>query len=268
MVEISPIYKALLKASNDPANIAQADWFKGLLNMVESRRSVMSDGGELYLANEEWLNGLRRGLGTISGVGQTTSGRMAPLQRAFHEVKAVVDEGPYAEANRAYHRGMTDVDESLDMVGLRRSHNPDEPIAGNLRVKAQRLGQNTVTAGADRPGMAAFREKHPDIALELDRPELLRAKADLTFHVKPQHGGLIERLAAPAGLAGMAGAAYAGHGAHGLAALPLALAIQNASPIAGRFLYGPAQEAAALEPFLLQRTDLLQAARNAREDRP
>lgn len=268
VVEITPIYRALIKAANDPANLSQAGRLNELVKMIEAHKVAAPGGGELILANEEWLNGLRRGLSTVSGAGQTTAGRMAPLQRAFHEVKAVVDEGPYAEANRRYSTGMSDVDESLDMLGLRRSHNPDEPIAGNLRVKAQRAGQNTVTAGADRPGWDAFKAKHPDMALELEMPELLRAKADLQFHAMPAHGGLIERLAAPisAGVA-MAGAAMSGHGLKGLAAIPLAMAVQNATPIAGRFLYGPAQEALALEPSLLQRTDLLQAARNAREER-
>lgn len=252
VVNVTPIYRDLALAANDPGNLQVADELNMLVKML----------GDRPLMTQQELNGLRRSLAGIAGVGETTAGKQAPLRKAYESVKELVDRGPYAYANSKFAKGMDDYNQSLDMVGLRSSTNPDEPIKGNLRVASQRQGQNTVTAGADteRLDVDAFKAKHPELANVIDAPEILRRQGDLQFHVMPpHHGGLIERLAAPAGLGAYALASGFNHGTGGLASIPLALALQNLKPIAGRILYNPAQNAQIAAQMMLQGVPQLSA---------
>jgi hypothetical protein len=197
----------------------------------------------------------------MAGVGKTTDAKLSPLKRAYENAKSLVDDGPYAEANRRYHEGLTDVSDSLDMVGLERTTSVDEPIKGNLSVALQRRGQNTVTAGADteRLDIDAFKAKHPELANTVDAPEIIRKQGDLGFHVLPQrHGGLIDRTGSAIGgaalLEGLSHLASSGHvpGWGAVAAALLGLGVQNAKPLAGRVLYGPAQQAQIAAQMMLQ----------------
>lgn len=243
-VNVTPIYRDLALAANDPTNLRVADKLNLLVNML----------GDRPLMTQQELNGLRQSLAGIAGVGETTAGKMAPLRRAYESVKALVDRGPYAEANRRFSGGIRDFDESLDMVGLRSTTNPDEPIAGNLRVASQRQGQNTVTAGADteRLDIDAFKAKHPELANVVDAPEILRNQGDLAFHAGPQgHGGLIERLTSSLPLPAVITAAALGHGWKGAAAAAAMAAYANRNAIAGRVLYNPAQNAQIAAQMML-----------------
>jgi len=251
LVDVRPIYSDLAKSYYDPANLQVRGQIKELMDLME----FYQRGNGSMLMTEEGLNGLRRGIAGVSKVGVSTEGKLSPLRSAFGKAKSMVDMGPYAEANRLFSEGTAEADESLKMLDLRRSRSAQEPIKGNLGVKAQRLGQNTVTAGRDRPGVDAFREKHPDLAAELDAPELMRSESDLAFHLLPHaHGGLIERTAGAAGLAPALMLAGAGHGGQGVASLLAGLALQNATPIAGRVLYNPARALLRLEPLVLGET--------------
>lgn len=246
VVNVTPIYRDLQLAANDPTNLRVADKLNMLVNML----------GDRPLMTQQELNGLRSSLAGIAGVGETTAGKMAPLRRAYESVKALVDQGPYAEANRRFSSGMKDLDESLDMVGLRQTTNPDEPIAGNLRVKAQRAGQNTVTAGGDTEALdlEAFKAKHPELANAIDAPEILRKQGDLSFNMTgPSHGGFIERHGLHLSPAVIAAIHALGGGWKGAASVPLALAIQNRNAIAGRLLYNPALSADIAAQMMLGR---------------
>lgn len=243
-VNVTPIYRELAQAAGDPANLQVADKLNTLVKML----------GDRPIMTQQELNGLRQSLSRVAGVGETTSARSAPLRRAYESVKALVDQGPYAEANQRFAGGMRDFGESLDMVGLRSTTSPDEPIAGNFRVKAQRAGQNTVTAGGDTESLniEGFKAKHPELANAIDEPEIIRKQGDLGFHLGPQgHGGLIDRLASSLPLPAMAAAYAMGHGWKGAAAAALMAAYENRSPLAGRVLYGPAQNAQIASQALL-----------------
>lgn len=251
-VNMTPVYRDLQLAANDPANLQVADKLQTLVKML----------GDRPLMTQQEANGLRRSLAGIAGVGDTTAGKLAPLRRAYESVKAIVDQGPYAEANRKFASGMEDFNNSLDMVGLRSTNNPDEPIAGNLRVKLQRAGQNTVTAGGDTEALdlEAFKAKHPELANAIDAPEIIRKQGDLSFNLTgPSHGGFIERTGLHLSAPIMAAMAYMGHGLKGAAAIPLALALQNRNAIAGRYLYGPAQNAQIAAQMLLGQAPQLAA---------
>lgn len=243
-VNMTGVYRDLAQAANDPSNLQVADKLQMLVKML----------GDRPIMTQQEANGLRRSLAGIAGVGDTTAGKLAPLRRAYDQVKAIVDRGPYAEANRRFASGMEDFNNSLDMVGLRSTNNPDEPIAGNLRVKLQRAGQNTVTAGGDTEalGLEAFKAKHPELANDIDAPQILRRQGDLSFNMTgPSHGGFIERHGLHMSPMIAAAVAAAGHGLKGAAAIPLALALQNRNAIAGRILYNPAQEARIAAQMLL-----------------
>lgn len=248
LMEISPIYHDLSKAAQDPGNLQVVDKLTALMKMLENRQVTLADGSKAIFMTEEQLNGLRRSMGGIAGVGETTAAKNAPLRAAYDQVKALVDEGPYAEANRRNTAGMKDLNESLDMVGLDTSTNPEQPITGNLRVASQRQGQNTVTAGADteRLNIEAFKAKHPELANTIDAPEILRRQGDIAFHTgAPGHGGFIERIGLHLSLPAAAAVAMMGHGWKGAATVPLMMALQNRNALAGRYLYNPAQSAQA-----------------------
>lgn len=255
-VNMTPIYRDLQLAANDPGNLQVADKLNTLVRML----------GDRPVMTQQEVNGLRRSLAGIAGIGETNAGKMAPLRRAYESVKAIVDQGPYAEANRRYAEGLGNVDESLGMVGLRRSLNPDEPIAGNLRVASQRQGQNTVTAGADteRLDIEAFKAKHPELASVIDAPEVIRNQGDIAFHAGgPSHGGLIERVVGHLPLPAILAAAALGHGWKGAAAAAAAAAYANRNALAGRVLYNPAQNAQIAAQMMLM--GVPQAATPGRE---
>lgn len=262
LVELSPVYDSLLQAAQDPTNLRVIGQLKDLVGMLESRQTMMPDGSKTILMTEQQLNGLRQSLAGIAGVGESNAAKLSPLKAAYHHVKALVDEGPYAEANRRNTAGMSDFNSSLDMVGLRSTTNPDEPVAGNLRVASQRQGQNTVTAGADteRLNLDAFKAKHPDLADAIDAPEILRNQGDLSFHMgSPAHGGLIDRVAGSLPLPAMIAAYAMGHGLKGAAAAAAMMAYQNRNALAGRVLHGPAQEAQIAAQLMLQGTPAIAA---------
>jgi hypothetical protein len=254
LVDVAPLYRNLRAAANDPANLQSADKLNTLAGMLEQHRMTLADGSETLLMTQDQINGLRQALGSISGVGKSNAAKLSPLREAFAQAKELVDQGPYAEANRRFARGSEDLNQSLDMVGLRQTTNPDEPIAGNLRVKAQRAGQNTVTAGADTESLdlEAFKAKHPELANDIDAPEIIRRQGDLSFNLAgPSHGGFIERHGVHLSPLVTAMAAAMGHGLEGAAAVPLALALQNRNAIAGRLLYSPAQNSQLAAQLLL-----------------
>jgi hypothetical protein len=126
------------------------------------------------------------------------------------------------------------VEEDRALLGLNTKIGTRKTDVNQIRLALQRQGENTGTAGGsagDAPGLAEFVAKHPETKTASLLPELQRAKADLTFRLTPEHGGLNERAGS-----WMAPLAVAG----GLVTHPLAttaaLAAMNRSAIAGRLL--------------------------------
>jgi len=237
LVDVRPIYSDLVKSYYHPGTDPQvASQIKRQLDIMDERYT--RPNGDILMPQEH-LNGLRKTLGGLAGAGETSDPSLAPLRSAFGTAKSLVDGGPYARANAAFAAGSADAAEGMKDVGLRRSYSATAPErdVNKLRIKAQRIGQNTVTAGSDNPGFERFRTRHPELALELERPALLRAKGDLTFGLQKEHGGLIDRNGSAMGMAAtIAAAATGGHGGSIMPALA-AFAYQNRTPIAGRLLY-------------------------------
>ncbi len=246
-------------------------------------------GGERYFMSESEANELRQKLAEMGGIGQKNDAKLSPLKGAFGEAKNIVDrklltatpksgplrpdetrehvidveEAPYAKANRTFTAGMKDVDESNRLLDLKKSKKPGASDANinKLRIKGQRRGENTVTAGAERERLDEFTAKHPELGLELERPELLRKQAELSFSAGlPQHGNLYERIGHASIPLGLLYAATQGHGIKSAIAMGALLAARNRVPIAGRMLYPAALEGAAAEPTLQRLNPLFQAA--------
>lgn len=249
-------------------------------------------GSDRIFVSEREANELRQKLAELGGVGEKTDAKLSPLKGAYGEAKDIVDrklftatpksgplrpgegresvidveEAPYAKANRTFTAGMKDVDESNRLLDLKRSKKPgaSEANINKLRVKGQRRGENTVTAGSERSRFDAFTEKHPELGLELERPELLRKQADLSFSGGlPQHGNLYERLGHASMPLSLLYAATQGHGGKAALAMGALLAARNRVPIAGRLLYPGALEGAAAETAMQRLNPLFQAARAA-----
>ncbi len=216
-----------------------------------------------YMLSETDVNKLKRLLDRHAKTGLSTDERFHPLREAANEVRGIVNEGPFAEPNAEYAKESKHYQESRGLLGInKRPKTPEEAQASVSKVKnlITRRGQQTVTAGGQEGRLNEFEARHPDIAEEFIKPELLRKRADIGFHLFPQHGGLIDRTAHPiasVALHGMLG------GATGL--LPM-LAYTNRNAIAARLLYGPALAAQAAEPLLLNQVPLLAAGRRL-EDR-
>lgn len=269
LVDVTPLVHDMVQSFYTPGirnDVATA--LKQNLDLIEGRFK-RSDGS--YLMTQEGLNNLRAGLADLVDF-NSRDPRQRPLLSAFTRAKELVDQGPYAEANRLNTEGMADFNESLKMTGLKESGRRDEPISGNLAITGQRQGQNTVTAGRDteKLDLDAFRAKHPELANALDEPEIVRKQADLAFNMTgPSHGGFMERYGLHLSPFVAAAIAASGHGLKGAAAVPLALALQNRKAIAGRLLYEPAQTANLAAQMLLGEVPQLSApgAEFAREKR-
>ncbi len=250
LVDVTPIFHDMIQSYYTPGlDAGTAAFLKRELEIMEQR--FMRPDGTVKMT-QEGVNQLRRGFSGNVDFNRTDNPQA--LVSAYGAAKKIVDQGPFAEANRLFSEGDKNYRESLDMLNLRKTNRRDQPIQGNLRVAAQRQGQNTVTAGADteRLDRDAFAQKHPELAARLEEPEILRNQGDLKFNLlPPSHGGLIERLAAPAGLGAAAVAQGFGHGASGVAGLLAALALQNKTAIAGRLLYDPAIEARLAAQMML-----------------
>lgn len=222
-----------------------------------------------YFLTQNDANKLRRSLGRSGKSGISTDEKLNPLQRATSQVKDIVDQGPFAEANAEFAKEAKNYQQSRKLLGIaERPKTPDESQAAISKVKnlITRRGQNTVTAGGQEGRLAEFEAKHPDIAQEFIKPELLRSKADISFHVLPQHGGLIQRGIGAALLHGLPQVAAGFTHSPGATAATLAgtLALQNAPAIAARFLYGPALSAQNIAPLLLEAPILGAAAEERR----
>lgn len=220
------------------------------LNQLEAYRQ--GENGPVMLP-ERQLNGLRRSLMRMAKVGATDAPgeREAPLRAAAFAAKRMVDEGPYARVNRFYAEGAAANSAARRQLGLKGRPSSDSSMdTKKVKLGLEREVQNTKTAGGDTD-LETFRAQHPDLAIQTRLAQLQNAKADLSFRLTPQHGGLIERAAG--GLIGPAGAVIAhaaGAGPAGIVGGLGYVAAQNAAPIAGRLLY-PMAAGTRLNPLVL-----------------
>jgi hypothetical protein len=268
---------AVEDVGTDPAVAAKLE--DAIAKVTRKQGADFNPDTDGYFLSETDVNKLKRTLGRGGKSGLSTDEKLNPLREASTRAKELVDQGPFAEANAEYATESRRYQKSRRQLGI--TERPKTPEASRttedaIKNRIIRQGQNSVTAGKQETDMAAFAESHPDIAEELVKPELLRKRADLSFHLGAHgHGGLTDRLLSgmggPAAAGAAATAAALGHGAPGLGAYLLLQAAHNAQPIAGRLLYRPAQAVGSALPFFLedvpQLSNPLVAARRSQEQR-
>lgn len=261
--DMTPVYNELMSVyDSERLTPSERSLLAPIIDRME-RSAINVGNSKMVVMSERDANDFRGMLQDLSGVGKPGNPTVADvkLQGAAREAKGVVDQGPYAKANELYSRGARSYGESRNMLDIKSNPrtNPSNATASGLdESEVAKLGnalarqdQNTVTAGvrnADR--FDRFVAKHPEAERDIELPEVLRAKADLQFRGfgNAGHGGLINRLPDAVGLPALAVGAATNHGPAGLAALGATLAAKNATPLAGRLLYSPAQVASEADP--------------------
>lgn len=230
-----------------------------------------------YFLSETQINDLKAKLDRLGGTGESADVRLKPLRDAAAQLRKITDVGPYADVNKRFADEYARSGRAREQLGLSAKSKKAKDAKGEISTVKNligRAGQNTITAGGQRPELEAFRAENPAIAQEFDRPEILRKRADISFHVLPQkHGGLIERGTSAVG-SGLMGGALAesllhaistGHLSPGqmAAAASLGFTMRNLPALSARLAYGPALAAQAAEPLILGEVPMLAAARNA-----
>lgn len=246
----------------DLSDYAEAKLEKALAKIKKAQGQGFNPETDSYLLSETDLNKLRTRLDKAAKTGESTDGSLIPLKEAANQVRELVSKGPYGDVNSQFAEEYSRNRKNRDLLGIQpKSKTPQEPNAAFNKVSnmLKRRGKNEITGGGESGRVAEFAERNPAIEEEFVKPELLRKRADIGFHVFPQHGGLYERLGP--------GAHYAAHAlTHlGTGVIP-PLLFTNRNAIAARLLYGPAMAAQAAEPLLLNEIPLLAAARNSLGD--
>lgn len=245
---------------------------KDMLAAIEKKQGQgFNPDTDPYMLSASDVNKMRRQLDRFAKSGTSNDAGLSPLKGAANDVRSLTAEGPFAEANAEYATNADRYRKSRRMLGItERPKTPEESRTAEATVKnlIGRPGQNSITAGGQTGRLAEFNERHPDIAQEFEKPELLRKKADLNFHLVPKlHGGFMERAADAATFGPLAAemamsAMGAGHVSptHAAAGMLLGTLLRNAPALQGRLLYGPAQETQLLGPMLLPRLPTAAAA--------
>lgn len=179
----------------------------------------------------------------------------ALLRQPAHIAKRLVDEGPYAATNAAFHEGSKRYERQRQLLGLPKKSRggleaPEADVPESEVTKLggalAREGQDTASAGLQNAGRYKQFISENDgpggpFARLIDAPDVLRAKGDLQFKLGGGHG-------AAHALPMMVGGGVLGHGlGQGLGALAgggLGGALgafigKNPTAIAGRLLPGP-----------------------------
>jgi hypothetical protein len=186
--------------------------------------------------------------------------------------KALVDQTSYGPPNAVAHEAHVTAETQRRLLRLNDqqaggANTPEGlPRTEVERVTnlLQRQGHKTSTSGGQntsvpedmagepaRVSLDELKRRFPEHAMDVNLPRALSAKGDLEFRVFPDtgKGGLVQRATAAVKSPVVAGALAGGAsamGGHPVLAAGLGAAgllAQNASPIAGRLMYGPAMAA-------------------------
>jgi hypothetical protein len=237
MRDISPLRGAIadqLYAESTPTSVRPF-----LASELDRLDSLRGEDGRV-MVTEKRLNDMRQRLQGMADYGVNTGAGTGSLKdRSFKAVaaaaKELTDQGPYAEPNAIYAKGMQGLGEDRASLGLkRRPAQLESGVAAEDRKLAQilgNLGNDSEAAGrmtADvKAALPAFLERHPELAKQVDLPNLLRAKDALGFQM-PGEGGALDNLLQATG-----------RGKHGVVGKAIDALKHNASAINGRVLYTP-----------------------------
>lgn len=244
-LDVSDVYQGLMKVyGSSKLTPGERGTVKSLLDDMDARY-LHKDLG-LHLMTEERVNDFKGALQRLSGAGQPGQATVpeAQLSHVAHLLKQKVDGGPYGELNRKYAEGMTEKSALRQGLGLGPKASSNEMADQNrVRNVLMRQTQDTTTGGATTMDLPQVKAAYPELQRDIELPEVLAAKDTLSLHAGAHgHGGLINRLPPGLGLGASAAMALGHQGAASLAPLAAEFAARNASPIAGRLLYTPAQE--------------------------
>lgn len=157
--------------------------------------AVMTDDGRVMMthadlnAAKQRLQSLARyGLNTGAGTGNINDQSFKSLANA---AKVLVDEGPYAEANDIYERGMNM--HAVDRASIGLANEPAKLLKGRMTEDAKvaqilrSRGNDSEAAGAmaERADVPGFVSRHPELERQVDLPDLIRAKGKLEFGLNP-----------------------------------------------------------------------------------
>jgi hypothetical protein len=267
MRDVSDVVANMRAAADDIGTAPQTR--AALRDLVQSIESHQPKGfnpeTDPYKLSERDINQLKKSLDRAARTGASVDEKLNPLLKAANQTREMVNEGPYADANAEYAKEAKRYQESRKLLGINKNpKTPEESEASATKVKnlITRRGQNTVTAGGQEGRLAEFEARHPDIAEEFAKPEVLRKRADISFHLLPRHGGLLDRMTG--GHRGVAAAIGLGTG--GLTGAVPALTLTNLPALQARLLYNPALAAQEAEPMFLSEIPLLEAARRAHSE--
>jgi hypothetical protein len=148
------------------------------------------------------------------------------LSKAEAQRAAVAQHVTTAQAAAAPDRALLGLN---DKIGTRKTD------VNQTRLALERQVGESATSGGNPADINAFRAAHPELTRATDLAPLARARADLSFHVKPHVGGLMDRVMGGAALPALA---------YGMVTHPIAttlgLAAENKTAIEGRLLAGMA----------------------------
>jgi hypothetical protein len=167
---------------------------------------------------------------------QDAEARRFAAEEAARTTKAEVlakEADTLARVNRGSEAAIPD----RNLLGLNENIGQRAVDENQVRIALERQVRNSPAAGANRANLPAFREKYPSQGRNIDLPVLQNARSDLSFRIKPKHGGAVAQAAGEVNPALGVGLMAT---KHPLVAALLAAA-QNKDPIMGRVLYRPAK---------------------------
>ena len=241
-VDYSPAARELVDVSSLRGTIADRlysektprsvrGWLRTELDSLDAMRSP--DGR--VMVPQSRLNEMRQRLSKEADYGINTGAGTAnikdqSIKDIANAAKVLVDEGPYAEPNALYARGMER--QATDRAALGLKDTPAWKMSGRAAEDARvsrvlrSAGNDSEAAGdlAARTDIPGLIERHPDLARQVDLPALVRAKDRLSFGLE---GGATDNLIQAASK-------------HGIGGKAVELIRHNLDAAAGRLAYRPA----------------------------
>jgi hypothetical protein len=224
LVDVTPLRQKMLEVAYDKAtDPGTKAWLLNQADIIEQQHAGPMG---TFLMSEKDVNGLKSMLqrsanpGLAPGAGSV---RDAQISSVAQVAKDIADQGPYAEANRAYAAAKDRSGDFREAFGMNRKPAANEQVDERRIANAlARRGQTSTTAGIQGGDarLQQLEQAYPELQRTIAGPALVQAKGDLQFNAGGHTGGLVGRMPSK----------------H----LLVDLARQNVPALAGRIAYGPA----------------------------
>lgn len=223
MIDVTPLKDKMLEVAYDKStDPGTKSWLLNQADIIEKHHTGPMG---MSVMSEKDVNGLKSMLQQSSNPGLAPGAgsiRDAKIGSVADVAKAIVDQGPYAQANADYAAAKTRSGDFREGFGMARKPAANEQVDERRIANAlARRGQTTTTAGIQGGDqrLAQLEQAYPKLQRSIAAPQIVKAKGDLQFGLG-HTGGLIDRMPSK----------------H----LVVDLARQNIPALAGRFAYGPA----------------------------